>query len=103
MDNVTLEDEFVGPAQWASPELIAYHRDKKHSVDARSDIFMLGKVIWYLAIGRGSAGIPSVRFCPMGGGIHRIVTACLQEHPDDRPGSVGDVEAMLREILATQP
>ena len=23
MDNVTLEDEFVGPAQWASPGLIA--------------------------------------------------------------------------------
>ena len=98
MDEFTREAEFVGPVFYASPELIAYATNKKQAVDARSDLFQLGKVLWYLATGRVSAGIPSRRHCPFDGRLHEIVIELLKDDPDERLGSAAEVRRRLEQL-----
>lgn len=91
LDNFTKVMEFVGPVFFSSPELIAYSGNKLHPVDFRSDIFQLGKLIWYFATGTISAGVPSKRNCPTGGSLQAIVLEMIQDHPDDRIQSLAEV------------
>lgn len=91
LDNFTKAMEFVGPVFFSSPELIAYSGNKLHPVDFRSDIFQLGKLIWYFATGTISAGVPSKRDCPAEGALQSIVLDMIHDHPDDRIQSVKEV------------
>jgi eukaryotic-like serine/threonine-protein kinase len=100
LDQFTQQMEFVGPVFFSSPELIAYASDKRHTVDARSDLFQLGKVLWFLATGRVSAGIPTRRDCPFAGGLHEIVLALLHDDPGDRPQSAEEAASALRSLAA---
>ncbi len=84
LDQLTQTLEFVGPVFFSSPELIAYADDKTHPVDHRSDLFQLGKVIWYLACGKVIAGIPSRACCPCGGKLWEIVMRLLPDEPGER-------------------
>lgn len=98
MDQFTRDQELVGPMFYFSPELIAYGSDKKVLVDHRSDLFQLGKVLWFVATGQVSAGIPSSRQCPFGGQLHRIVASLLHDDPNDRPNSAAIIRDRLLEI-----
>lgn len=98
MDTFTQIKEFVGPVFFSSPELIEYAANKKHPVDHRSDIFQIGKVIWFMATGKISAGIPSKRDCPAGGKLRDCVVAMIDDDPDRRPQAVADVKAMISGI-----
>lgn len=99
MDEFTANMEFVGPVFYASPELIAYARDKKHLVDHRSDLFQVGKVLWFLATGQISAGIPSTRQCPFEGKFHKLIISLLNDDPNDRPDKPSSVRTSLLAIL----
>jgi serine/threonine protein kinase len=103
LDSFTKQMEFVGPAQWASPELIAYARDKAHPVDERSDLFQLAKTIWFLATGKISAGVPSRRDCPFGGQLHEIVVQMLADDPSDRLRSAAELREALGAISVGGP
>jgi len=59
LDEFTQHMEFVGPVFFSSPELIAYATNKAHPVAHKSDLFQLGKVLWFLATGKVSAGVPA--------------------------------------------
>lgn len=98
LDQFTKDQEFVGPVFFSSPELIAYAEDKTHVVDHRSDLFQFGKVLWFIATGKISAGIPSLRQCPFGGELHRLVAALLCDDPQDRPADAATVRAELLKI-----
>lgn len=74
MDAFTQQNEFVGPVHFSSPELIAYARDKSHSVDYRSDLFQIGMLIWFIFTNEVLAGIPSAKRDPTGGAVHGVVT-----------------------------
>lgn len=50
--------ESEGSVFFSSPELIEYATDKTYPVDYRSDIFQLGKVLWYLDTGRFRLSFP---------------------------------------------
>lgn len=100
LDQFTKQMEFVGPVFFSSPELIAYSQDKSQPVDQRSDLFQLGKTIWFLACARISAGVPAKRLCPFGGNLHAIVEALLQDDPVDRIQSVAEVQAALGALAA---
>lgn len=97
-DSFTRLTEFVGPQAFSSPELLAYARDKNHSVDFRSDLFQLGKVMWFLATGVISAGIPSRKADTFGGGLHELVSELLADDPGDRPQKLAAVKARLADL-----
>lgn len=97
LDAFTQVKEFVGPVFFSSPELIEYSRNKSHPVDFRSDIFQIGKFIWYLATGKISAGVPSKKDCPAGGSLRDIVASAIDDDPDSRPQSVQSIaDAVLK-------
>lgn len=95
MDTFTQIKEFVGPVFFSSPELIEYAANKKHPVDHRSDIFQIGKVIWFMATGKISAGVPSKKDCPMGGALRNCVLEMIDDDPDSRPQTITEVKDMI--------
>ena len=99
MDTFTELTEFVGPANFSSPELLAYARDKSTLVDHRSDLFQLGLILWFLSTNNLLAGIPSKRRDPTGGKIHEVVMDLIAEDPDDRMGSTSELESRLERLL----
>ena len=98
MDRLTLTGEFVGPLFFSSPEMIAYANDKSVSVDHRSDLFQMGKVLWFIATGQISAGIPSKKKCPHKGRFHGIVSRLLNDEPDDRQNSANIVREQFASL-----
>ena len=98
MDTFTRVTEFVGPVFFSSPELIEYSKDKSYPVDYRSDIFQLGKVFWYLATGKVSAGIPSKKECPADGKLRDLVLHMIDDDPDERPQSVAQVRDEINNV-----
>jgi eukaryotic-like serine/threonine-protein kinase len=98
MDTFTRVTEFVGPVFFSSPELIEYAKDKSYPVDYRSDIFQLGKVLWYLGTGKVSAGVPSRRECPAGGKLRELVLAMIDDDPECRPQKLSDVLAAMNAV-----
>lgn len=99
LDEFTKLNEFVGPALYSSPELLAYARNKAHPVDHRSDIFQLAKVIWFLATGRVSAGIPARRLCPFEGKLWDRLIESFSDDPEDRPDSAIALKATLEALV----
>jgi eukaryotic-like serine/threonine-protein kinase len=85
MDTFTQVTEFVGPVFFSSPELIEYSRDKQYPVDYRSDIFQIGKLLWYLGTGKISAGVPSRKECPADGRLRNLVIEMIDDDPAGRP------------------
>lgn len=98
LDDFTRSNEFVGPQLYSSPELLAYARDKSHAVDHRSDVFQLAKVIWFLATGRVSAGIPARRLCPFEGKLWDGLIGSFSDDPVDRPDSALALKTMLADL-----
>ncbi len=103
MDKFTQQNEFVGPANFSSPELLAYARNKSHPVDQRSDLFQLGLILWFLATNQVLAGVPSRKRDPSNGEIHALVMDLIGEDPDDRVQTAVEVELRLNEILDSRP
>lgn len=98
MDTFTQVKEFVGPVFFSSPELIEYASNKAHPVDTRSDIFQAGKLLWFLATGKISAGVPSKKECPAGGKLRELILLMIDDDPDGRPETMADVEAAVSAI-----
>ncbi len=98
MDTFTRVTEFVGPVFFSSPELIEYSKDKLYPVDYRSDIFQLGKVFWYLATAKVSAGIPSRKECPANGKLRDLVLHMIDDDPDERPRTLAEVREAMNAI-----
>lgn len=98
LDNFTKFMEFVGPVFFSSPELIAYAANKEYPVDHRSDLFQIGKLVWYLATGKISAGVPSKRDCPYGGRLRDVVLELIADNPLDRIKKAEDIVSAINSI-----
>ena len=98
LDEFTQHMEFVGPVFFSSQELIAYANNKAHPVTHKSDLFQLGKVLWFLATGKISAGVPAKKDCPAGGKFRELVLALIDDDPDSRIASASQVEQKLQAI-----
>lgn len=98
LDQFTQHLEFIGPVFFSSPELIAYAGNKNHPVEYRSDIFQLGKTLWFLGTGKISAGVPSRRDSPLGDRFHNLILELLNDAPEDRPSSAAEVASYLQSL-----
>jgi len=85
--NISRENEFVGPLAFSSTEQI----NKRPDIDKRSDIFQTAKVLWFLATGVITAGIPSASLDPYCGRLHSLVIKALRDEPNERTRTVEDL------------
>lgn len=96
--DLTGSNEFIGAQNFYSQELLAYASDKSTLVDQRSDLFQLGKVIWFCATGHVSMGTPDADDCPLNGRLHAIVSQCLLDKREKRPQSAKRLHEMLQKL-----
>ncbi len=110
-DGLTQEDTITGTPQYMSPEAIA----RPNEIDARSDLYALGAVGYYLLTGThvfGGGSIVEVcshhlhtppeppsarRDTPIPPDLEALVLACLAKDPDDRPASAA---ALVQRLCA---
>ena len=81
--DMTATDERVGSVPWMSPELFQYAENKRAMVDGRSDLFQIGKVLWYMHTGNNT-GIPDKDDDQSGGKLCDIVMKATQSKPEKR-------------------
>jgi len=98
LDDFTQDNEFVGPAFYSSPELIAYKTNKQHPVTSKSDMFQLGKVLWFLGTGIISAGVPTKTKCPAEGKLWEVVMSLIDDDPQSRVASAMDIARSLEAL-----
>lgn len=106
---LTLPGEILGSPRYLSPESLA----GTGTVDARGDIYSLGGVMYWLLTGwppfrsRSASRLmvdhatatprrPSqVSELPIPKRLDRLVLACLEKKPEDRPQTIAEVDAVL--------
>ena len=95
--DMTATDERVGSVPWMSPELFEYAENKKFRVDGRSDLFQIGKVLWYMHTG-SKTGIPDKDDDQSGGKLFDIVMKATQSKPEKRFQNAAEMQAALDEL-----
>ena len=96
-DDMTATDERIGSIPWMSPELFEYAKNKTHKVDGRSDLFQIGKVLWYMHTG-GVTGIPDKDDDQSGGKLFDIVMKATQTKPEKRFQHAVEMREALNEL-----
>ena len=95
--DLTDTNERVGSIPWMSPELRKYAQEKSIEVDHRSDLFQIGKVLWYMHTGNDT-GIPDPDDDQSGGRLFDIVMKATQTRPAKRFQSAKEMLTALDEL-----
>jgi serine/threonine-protein kinase len=95
--DMTSTDERIGSMPWMSPELYLYTNNKNTPIDHRSDIFQVGKVLWFMHTG-SFAGIPDIDKDQSSGILHSIVIKSIQENPEKRFPSAKEMSLALDKL-----
>ena len=95
--DMTASGDHVGSVVWMSPELRKYAEQKTTKVDHRSDLFQMGKILWYMHT-ENDAGIPDKDDDQSGGTLYNIVMKATQANPDKRFQSAIEMSLALDEL-----
>ena len=95
--DMTATDERVGSIPWMSPELFKYAQDKAARIDDRSDLYQIGRVLWYMHTG-DVVGIPDRDDDQSGGKLFNIVMKATQSKPEKRFQNADEMLAALNEL-----
>jgi serine/threonine-protein kinase len=116
LTQLTMQDDASGTPAFMSPEQV-----RGEQIDARADIYGLGCVAYFLltgslvfntssAMAMAAAHLeqrpepPSRRAeLPIPASLERVVMACLEKKPEDRPQSVTELAAMLANCADVPP
>lgn len=90
-ETVTETRGIVGTPKYMSPE----QRIPGHAIDARADVYALGKVLHDVM----TAGAPA-HTARLPGELESVSQRCMEERPADRYSDAGSLAAALRESLA---
>lgn len=96
--------DFIGPRGWVSPEVMnkylsenVNHFQFDCDIDDQSDIFQMGKLIWYLL--QGNAPIGCIKETDFGfsyKNVYPILKSMLNHSKKKRPKSISDVRKELQ-------
>jgi serine/threonine-protein kinase len=92
--DMTAADERVGSIPWMSHELFAYAAEKTTKVDHRSDIYQIGRVLWYMHTG-DIAMPPDKDDDKSGGKLFDIVMKAVQKKPQKRYQTAVEMQVAL--------
>ena len=95
--DITDIGEKIGSAPWMSPELFKYAREKSTHVDHRSDLFQIGKVLWFMHTGC-ETGTPDPDVDKSGGGLCALVMKATHMTQDKRFQSALEMLEALNNI-----
>ncbi len=91
--------DFIGPRGWISPEAMnkfltenVEHFNFDCNIDDQSDIFQMGKILWYLLQGNVPIGcIKEIDFKYPYNNIYPILQSMLNHTKNDRPETIDEV------------
>ena len=95
--DITTDDERVGSIPWMSPELFKYASDKTATVDSRSDILSIGRVLWYMHTG-DIVGDMDRDDDQSGGHLFDLVKKAVQKKPEKRFQTAEELGTALVEM-----
>ena len=91
----TQEGPIVGTPRYMSPE-----QSQGRAVDARTDLYNFGLVLYEMLTGKQAYGATAARVEPAA--LDRVLQRCLAQHPEDRWQSAKDLKAAL-ELAVSVP
>ena len=95
--DVTTSEECIGSVPWMSPELFRYADNKNTLVDHRSDLFQVGKLLWYMHTSE-KTGKCDKDDDQSSGILLDIVEKATQAKPDKRFQSAIEMSLALDEL-----
>ena len=91
---LTAKGQVLGTLPYMAPEQL-----EGKPVDARTDLFAFGAIVFEMITGRRAFGATSLTM-PGAPALERLVAVCLSKDPEDRWSSAHDVLLQLRSISA---
>lgn len=99
-EDLTLEEQNVGPKFWLSPEAHNRRLGCGDSINAASDVFQLAAIFWYVATGRHPGGIVTEDDWTGPGKLFRVLQKSLFHNFTRRPQNGHDFFEELEEALS---
>ncbi|KXX66639.1 protein kinase [Flammeovirga sp. SJP92] len=102
-NEIDRKGDFIGPRGWSTPETMnkfltetVPHYTYDHQIDMKSDIFQLGKLLWYILQGNVPIGIfKNKDFKFKTGNVFPIIKSMLNYSKDSRPK---DISAVIKQL-----
>jgi eukaryotic-like serine/threonine-protein kinase len=97
-EQLTKENEAVGPRYWMSPEAVSKAMGLGDTIDCCSDLFQLALVFWFVVTRRPPIGILTIEDWSGPSYLGQLLLETLQHNPSRRPKSTTEFLRQLEEV-----